>query len=89
MKINEKMKVRTVVGENIVVVPEAGGSDLSKVVSLNGSALLLYNALCGREFTLEEAAQVLADRYGISGTQALSDARAWLEDMRRHDLLEP
>lgn len=89
MRINEKMKVRTVVGENIVVVPEADGSDLTKVVTLNGSALLLYNALRGRDFEAEEAAQVLADRYGISGTQALSDARAWLADMRRHGLLEP
>ena len=87
MKINEKMKVRNVAGENIVVMADAAGSDMTKVVALNPSAMLLYNALQGREFTLEEAAQVLADEYHIAGSQALSDAKAWLADMQRNGLL--
>lgn len=87
MRINEKMKVRTVAGENIVVMADAAGSDMTKVVALNPSAMLLYNALQGREFTLEEAAQVLADEYHIAGSQALSDAKLWLADMQRNGLL--
>lgn len=87
MKINEKMKVRTVAGENIVIMPDGGGSDMTKVIALNPSALLLFNTLQGREFTLEEAAEVLADEYHISGSQALSATKAWLEDMQRNGLL--
>jgi hypothetical protein len=87
MKINEKMKVRTVAGENIVIMPDGGGSDMTKVIALNPSALLLYNTLQGREFTLEEAAEVLADEYHIAGSQALSATKAWLEDMQRNGLL--
>jgi hypothetical protein len=87
MRIHEKMKVRTVAGENIVVMPDGGDTDMTKVVALNASALLLYNALQGRDFELEEAAQILADQYSISGTQALSDARAWVDDMKRNGLI--
>lgn len=87
MKINEKMKVRTVAGENIVVMPDGGDTDMTKVVALNASALLLYNALQGRDFSLEEAAEVLADEYHIAGTQALADAKAWLGDMQRNGLI--
>ena len=87
MKINEKMKVRNVAGENIVVMADADGSDMTKVVALNPSAMLLYNALQGRDFTLEEAAQVLVDEYHIAGSQALSDAKVWLADMQRNGLI--
>lgn len=87
MKINEKMKVRTVAGENIVIMPDGGGSDMTKVIALNPSALLLFNTLQGRDFTLQEAAEVLADEYHIAGSQALSDAKLWLEDMQRNGLL--
>lgn len=87
MKINEKMKVRTVAGENIVVMPDGGDTDMTKVVALNASALLLYNALLGRDFTVQEAAEVLADEYHIAGSQALCDAKAWLADMQRNGLL--
>jgi hypothetical protein len=87
MKINEKMKVRTVAGENIVIMPDSGGSDMTKVIALNPSALLLFNTLQGRDFTLQEAAEVLADEYHIAGSQALSDAKVWLADMQRNGLL--
>ena len=87
MKINEKMKVRTVAGENIVIMPDGSGSDITKVIALNPSALLLYNTLQGREFTLEEAAEVLADEYHIAGSQALADAKVWLGDMQRNGLV--
>ncbi len=87
MKINEKMKVRTVAGENIVIMPDGSGSDMTKVIALNPSALLLYNTLQGRDFSLQEAAEVLADEYHIAGTQALADAKAWLGDMQRNGLL--
>lgn len=87
MRIHEKMKVRTVAGENIVMMPADGTTNMSKVIALNESALLLYNALQGRDFEMEEAAQLLADQYSISGTQALSDAQAWVDDMKRNGLI--
>ena len=89
MRIDSKVKIHTVAGEKVVFLPAQGATDMNRVVAFNGSAMLLYDALRGRNFSLEEAAEVLADRYHIAGTQALSDAEAWLDDMRRHGLVLP
>ena len=76
MKIKENYKVREIAGENLIV--EQGKSQ-SKVISLNNTALLLWKELQGREFSLEDAAEVLMNHYGISKDQALVDAQKWVD----------
>lgn len=58
MKINDKMKVRTVAGENIVIMQDANGSDMTRVVALNESALLLYNQLMSQEFEVDDVVRL-------------------------------
>lgn len=87
MKINEKMKIRNVAGENIVIMPSDDAADMTKVVALNESSLLLYNQLKGREFSLDDAVQLLLDNYDVDEATARKDAEAWLADMRKHRLI--
>lgn len=87
MRINEKMKIRNVAGENIVIMPSDDAADMTKVVALNESSLLLYNQLKGREFSLDDAVQLLLDNYDVDETTARKDAEAWLADMRKHRLI--
>lgn len=87
MRINEKLKVRTVAGENIVIMQGAEGSDLTRVVALNESALLLYNSLMGRDFEIEDAVRVLTDEYEVSEANARKDAEAWLAEMKKNSLV--
>lgn len=87
MRINEKMKIRNVAGENIVIMPSDDAADMTKVVALNESSLLLYNQLKGREFSLDDAVQLLLDNYDVEEATARKDAEAWLADMRKHRLI--
>lgn len=87
MRINEKLKVRTVAGENIVIMQGTEGSDLTRVVALNESALLLYNSLMGRDFEIEDAVRVLTDEYEVSEANARKDAEAWLAEMKKNSLV--
>lgn len=87
MRINEKMKVRNVAGENIVIMPSDDAADMTKVVALNESSLLMYNQLKGREFSLDDAVQLLLDNYDVDEATARKDAEAWLADMRKHRLI--
>ena len=87
MKINPSIKIRDVAGEHIVVMPGAMQTDLTRVIALNGSALLLYNALSGRDFELEDAVHVLTDEYDVSPDVARRDAQALIDDMRKNNLL--
>ena len=75
MKINSNYKLREVAGETIVVNQGTAGTDMTRIISLNASAKLLYESLAEKEFTTEDAADVLTATYGISREQALKDAQ--------------
>lgn len=81
------MKVRTVAGENIVIMQDASGSDMTRVVALNESALLLYNALAGREFEVDDIVRLLTEEYEVNETDARKDAEAWVSEMKKNALV--
>lgn len=81
MKINPDYKLREIAGETIVVNQGTTGVDMTRIISLNASAKLLYEQLQGKEFTLEDAAQQLTDTYGIAADVALRDAARWVESL--------
>ena len=87
MRINDKMKVRTVAGENIVIMQDASGSDMTRVVALNESALLLYNALAAREFEVDDIVRLLTEEYEVNETDARKDAEAWVSEMKKNALV--
>lgn len=82
MKINSNYKLRDVAGETIVVNQGTTGTDMTRIISLNASAKLLYEQLLGKEFVLEDAAKVLEETYGIGHEQAMKDAEKWVEALR-------
>lgn len=83
MHIKENYKVRQIAGENLVVNQGKDHSDMTKVISLNTTALLLWEALQGKDFTADDAAEVLVGRFGISKEQAQADAGRWIESLTR------
>lgn len=87
MRINPNIIIRDMVSEHIVVMPGAVQTDMTRVIALNDSALLLYNALSGRDFELEDAVRVLTDEYDVTPDVARRDAEALLADMRKNNLL--
>ena len=87
MKINERMKVRNVAGENIVIMQGVESTDMTRVVALNESALLLYNALTGHEFEVKDVVRLLVDEYEVDEEAARKDAEAWVADMKKNNLV--
>ena len=69
MKIREEYKVREMAGEHVVIMQGRLGVDMTKIISLNESALYLWNALAGKEFSVDDAT-------------AARDAAAWVEKLR-------
>ena len=88
MKINSNYKLRSIAGETIVVNQGTTGTYMTRIISLNDSAKLLYEQLLGKDFTLEEAAKVLVDTYGIDDVQALKDAEKWADALRKCGVIE-
>ena len=88
MKINSNYKLRSVAGETIVVNQGTTGVDMTRIISLNASAKLLYEELQGKDFAVEVAAKILETTYGIGHEQAMTDAAKWVESLRGCKVIE-
>ena len=66
-----------VVGEGLKQV------NFNKMIVLNETAAFLWESVSGKEFTKEELAQLLTEKYEVSASVAAEDAAAladkWLE----------
>jgi hypothetical protein len=75
-------------GEHVIIMQGKHGSDLTKIISLNQSALYLWNELQGKEFDTEAVADMLVERYGIDKGVATTDAERWIERLRECNVAE-
>lgn len=87
MKINPIYKVRKVAGENIILLQGKNDGDMTRVVAFNNSALLMWDSLQGKDFTVEDAKAVLLDNFDVEEQVALADAQKWIETLRENGLL--
>lgn len=83
MKIKKGFVLREICGENIVAGEGLEHINFNKIISLNSTAAFLWKELVDKEFTAEEMAKLLIDRYGIDKELALTDSArlcaAWIE----------
>lgn len=87
MKFKKEYKVRSIAGENVVIMQGSAGSDMTRIISLNDSSLLLWNELQGKEFEVADIAAILVENYGIDTATAESDAKAWVEKLQECNLI--
>lgn len=88
MKISEKFKVREMAGEHVIIMPGRVGADMTRILALNDSSLYLWETLRGRDFTTEEAAGLLTERYEVDEATALRDAQAGAGKLAECGVLE-
>ena len=87
MKFKEGYKVRSMAGENVVIMQGTAGSDMTRIISLNDSSLLLWNELQGKEFEVADIANILVENYDIDAETAEHDAKAWIEKLQECNLI--
>ena len=74
-------------GENVVIMQGTAGSDMTRIISLNDSSLLLWNKLQGKDFEVADAAEILVETYKIDTEIAERDAKAWVEKLAECGLI--
>lgn len=83
MKTIEGFKLRKVCNETVLVPEGINLVNFNKMVSMNSTAAFLWEALQGKEFTVEDMAALLTKEYDVSEEQALKDcgtlADKWIE----------
>lgn len=88
MRIKSEYKVRQIAGENVVILQGRGNFDMTQIITLNDSALLLWNQLNDKDFSVEDAVAVLCENYEVEELLAKSDAQAWVKRMQECGLIE-
>jgi hypothetical protein len=74
-------------GENVVIMQGKAGSDMTRIISLNDSSLLLWNALQDKEFEVADVANLLVEAYEIDTETAERDAASWVEKLHECSLI--
>ncbi|MBO7220534.1 MAG: PqqD family protein [Alistipes sp.] len=87
MKIKAEYKVRSMAGENVVIMQGTVGCDMTRIISLNNTSLLLWNALQGKEFEVADVANILVETYEIDTEIAERDATAWVKKLHECNLI--
>jgi len=82
MKIKSNYKIREIAGENIVVEQGKLDNDMTRIISLNNTATLLWEQLQNKDFTLQEVTTILINTYEVEEDIAQADATKWIESMK-------
>lgn len=88
MRIKSGFELRTVCHEYVVVAFGEENIDFSKVISLNQSAALMWQAVAGKDFTASDMADALLCEYDVDQQTALRDAEEMLTQWQAAGLVE-
>ncbi len=76
MRIKEGFKLRSLLGEHIVTGEGPSQVNFNKMVSLNSTAAYLWEAVEGKDFSVEDLKKLLLDEYEVDEQTASKDAAA-------------
>lgn len=88
MKLRKDYKLREIAGETILMKQGKNNVDLTRIVSLNGSARVLYESLQDQEFEQKDVEELLMTTFGIDSERARKDAAIWIEGMKECQVIE-
>ena len=88
MKIKNGFEVRNICGENIIIAHGKENIDFTKVVTLNESAVLLWNKVVDAEFEEKDLVDDLLDEYEVEPSQAIADVKSLVASWKEAGLVE-
>ena len=87
MRIKEGFVLRQLKDQHVVVGEGLAQVDFNHIITLNNSAAYLWQAVNGRDFSVQELADLLVGRYKISPETALQDVSEWVEKLVEKDVV--
>lgn len=87
MKLRTDCKIRKIAGESVIVRMGKLNVDMTRVISLNSTSEWLWEQIGNEEFDVEKVADLLTAEYEVEREVALSDAKKWIEMLKKADLV--
>lgn len=83
MRLKEGFRLRNLCREYIVVAEGLQQVNFNKMIALNATAAYLWQKVEGKEFTVQDLADLLTAEYDVDAETALKDSEAiaqkWME----------
>ncbi len=87
MRLKTDYKVRKIAGESVIVRMGAQNVKMTTIISLNSTSEWLWEQLKDEMFDEEKVADLLTAEYEVEREVALSDAKKWIEMLKKADLV--
>ncbi|RRD93100.1 PqqD family protein [Bacteroides heparinolyticus] len=87
MKIKEEFFLHSVGDVHIVMQDGTSNVDFGRIISLNPTAVYLWERIGHERFDAGMLAGMLAERYGVTEKEALRDAEAFVEKLKASDVV--
>lgn len=87
MKLKEGYVLRTICGETILSPEGLSKVDMSRIISLNETAAFLWKSLLDKDFTAQDAVDLLTGEYDVDAETAARDVDVLLATWREIGLL--
>lgn len=88
MKLKQNYKVRKIAGESVIVRMGMQNVKMTSIISLNPTSEWLWEQLQDVEFDAQKVADLLTAEYEVEAEVALADAEAWIDMLRKAELVE-
>lgn len=88
MHIKNGFEIKTICGENIVLASGQENIDFSKMITLNETALCVWNAVIGKEFTVSDMVEAVMAEYEVGIELATKDCEALATELKNVGIVE-
>lgn len=88
MKLKKGFTLRNIVGENVLVAEGVENINFDKMIVLNETAKFLWQELQDKEFTLNDAVELITNEYDVSAEIAKEDLQKLFIKFRESGLIE-
>jgi len=81
MYIKEDSSLQTIAGKSFIFLKSEDKVDMTRILSFNKSSVWLWNELKGKEFTEEEAFELLFNRYDATPQTIRENLKWWIDSL--------
>ncbi len=93
MRTKTGFRLQEICGQHVLIAEGIENLDFSNIVSMNETAATMWNGVQGKDFTVEDMANILTENYQIDENtplpmdRALADAKTIVEQWRKAEIL--
>ena len=88
MRIKDRISLRKIADEYIMIVGSEDSLDYTQAVSLNDSAAYLIEQVRDEDFTQEDWVDLLTERYDVSREQASADIELLVQMLKEANVID-